>query len=64
MSRTLPARANLDHLRKQAKDLLSELQRRTPGAKLADAQHVIARDYGFASWPKLKAHVESLGYQG
>ena len=28
--------------------------------KLADAQHVIARDYGFASWPKLKEHVESL----
>jgi hypothetical protein len=28
--------------------------------KLADAQHAIAREYGFASWPKLKAHVESL----
>src|SRR5262249_39985311 len=29
-------------------------------AKLADAQHVIARDYGFASWPKLKEHVHSF----
>jgi ankyrin repeat protein len=28
--------------------------------KLADAQHVIARDYGFSSWPKLKEHVDSL----
>lgn len=27
---------------------------------LADAQLVIAREYGFASWPKLKHHVESL----
>ena len=28
--------------------------------RLADAQFVIAREYGFASWPKLKAHVEKL----
>jgi FOG: Ankyrin repeat len=27
---------------------------------LSDAQLVIAREYGFASWPKLKEHVESL----
>ena len=27
---------------------------------LADAQLVIAREYGFESWPKLKRHVESL----
>jgi hypothetical protein len=27
---------------------------------LADAQLVIAREYGFASWPKLKQHVEEL----
>ena len=24
------------------------------------AQFAIARQYGFSSWPKLKAHVESL----
>jgi ankyrin repeat protein len=29
-------------------------------ASLADAQFQIARLYGFASWPKLKAHVESF----
>jgi ankyrin repeat protein len=28
--------------------------------KLADAQRLIAREYGFASWAKLKAHVESV----
>src|SRR5438034_4575914 len=27
---------------------------------LTDAQFKIARLYGFASWPKLKAHVDSL----
>jgi ankyrin repeat protein len=29
-------------------------------AKLGDAQLVIAREYGFATWPKLKEHVESV----
>ena len=28
--------------------------------RLHDAQWVIAREYGFASWPKLKEHVESI----
>ena len=60
MSRQLPSRPNLDHLKKQAKDLLADIQNGNPGWKLADAQHAIANGYGFASWPKLKAHVESL----
>ena len=29
-------------------------------ATLSDAQFVVAREYGFASWPKLKQHVELL----
>src|ERR1700675_2872157 len=54
--RPLPDRPNLRHLKDQAKDLL-----KTGAAKsLADAQFQIARLYGFASWPKLKAHVESF----
>jgi len=28
--------------------------------QLADAQHVIAREYGFASWPKLVAYFEEM----
>jgi Glyoxalase superfamily protein len=60
MSRNLPAHPNLEHLRKQAKDLLPELQQQDPDSKLADAQHAIAREYGFVNWPALKAHVESL----
>jgi hypothetical protein len=59
MSRDLPPRPNLEHLKKQAKALLRELRRRDANASLADALHAVARDYGFASWPKLKAHIES-----
>jgi ankyrin repeat protein len=55
-SRPLPDRPNLRHLKDQAKDLLKAGR----AASLADAQFQIARLYGFASWPKLKAHVESF----
>lgn len=54
--RPLPARPNLRHLKEQAKDLL----KRGSAESLADAQFKIARLYGFASWPKLKAHVNSV----
>jgi hypothetical protein len=58
MSRRLPARPNLEHLRKQARELLEELRRKDSALRLSDAQHALAREYGFASWPKLKAHVD------
>lgn len=64
MSRILPQHPNLEHLRKQAKALLLELQRRDPALQLADAQHALAREYGFLSWPTLKTHVESLARVG
>jgi hypothetical protein len=35
-------------------------QRAGQAASLSAAQFQIARQYGFASWPKLKAHVDSL----
>src|SRR5215813_10816164 len=54
--RLLPDRPNLRHLKDQAKDLLKT----RAAASLADAQLQIARLYGFASWPKLKAHIESF----
>jgi Glyoxalase superfamily protein len=60
MSRELPPYPNLEYLKKQAKDLLRDMEQRDPAYKLADAQYAIAREYGFSSWPKLKAHVESL----
>jgi len=49
----LPAEPSLEHLRKQAKDL-----RRAEGIGLSAAQLALARRYGFASWTRLKRHVE------
>jgi hypothetical protein len=51
----LPARANLEHLGNEAKQLLKDLRRTIPDTTLADAQLRVARGYGFASWRKLKA---------
>ncbi len=59
MSRTLPAHPDLDHLKKQVKDRLRELQTDDPSAKLADALHALANEYGFASWIALKDEVEA-----
>jgi len=54
--RPLPDRPNLRHLKDQAKDLVQG----GTAKSITDAQFKIARLYGFPSWPKLKAHVESL----
>jgi hypothetical protein len=67
--RYLPALADLDQLRHQAKDLLDAAQGGDPAAgaqiaavsqrqTLATAQLAVARDYGFPSWPAMKAEVE------
>jgi len=56
--RRLPERPSLEQLRKQAKDLLDTLRAADPSATLSNAQHALAREYGFASWPKLVHHVE------
>jgi hypothetical protein len=63
MSQRLPPRPNLEHLKKQAKDVLRVSRHRSPRWSLADAQHALARGYGFPSWPDLKVHVESLRHQ-
>jgi len=84
MPKSLPSRPNLEHLKKEAKDLLKAQKAGDPTANerfvqhqpqderigkassgacsfaLTDAQRVIAREYGFASWRQLKDHVESL----
>lgn len=59
MSRDLPPNPNLEHLKKQAKALLEKLRQQNADATLVDAQHALAREYGFSSWPKLKAHLEA-----
>ena len=56
----LPDQPNLRHLKDQAKDLV----RAGSCPTLADALFNVARRYGFPSWPKLKAYVESVGSMG
>src|SRR5215213_4977506 len=78
MSRALPPNPSLEQLKHQAKDLLRDsrdlnlqallrieqyLPNRSGAARLADTQLVIAREYGFASWPKLKRYVEMQAAQ-
>src|ERR1022692_4377122 len=73
-ARRLPRQPSLEQLRKQAKDLLEEYRAGEPAAvaemhrferhpdaaafALHDAQHVLARAYGYESWAKLKAFVD------
>jgi ankyrin repeat protein len=75
-TRRLPRQPNLEQLRKQAKDLLEEyragkseavaevqqFERHPDPAKFAlnDAQRVLARAYGYESWPRLKALVDGV----
>jgi hypothetical protein len=77
--RTLPERPNLDQYKKQAKDLARDCLSGLPEAlarlhahhpkstsaptTLTAAQLVVARDHGFASWPKFSAHIETLRVQ-
>jgi len=73
MEEGLVSRLNLDQQRKRAKELLrahrqgdrdaaQRFHRHLPRDKrvlqLADAQLVIAREAGFASWPRLRRHLE------
>src|SRR5580700_2652137 len=72
--RRLPHQPNFEQLKKQAKELLERFRasestvvaevrqfERNPDPRhfaLNDAQRVLARAYGFQSWPKLKAFVD------
>jgi ankyrin repeat protein len=72
MSARLPDRPSLRQLCRQAKELKEAAQAGEPSAlerirahlqgepTLAAAQLVLAREYRFASWPKLKEHVETV----
>src|SRR5258708_38268743 len=66
----LPDQPHLDHLRRQARDLLrgaragdtaaaSRIHAVSDGLNLAAAQLAVAREYGFASRAKLKTEVQA-----
>jgi ankyrin repeat protein len=57
------AQLNLEQLRKQAKERVRERRAAGREATLAGAQFELARELGFASWPKLKAYVERLSLE-
>jgi ankyrin repeat protein len=59
MPKALPAKPNLEWLRKAAKHRLLALRTHDPAAKLTAAQRDIAGEYGFASWRALKAHIDA-----
>ncbi len=54
---------NLEQLRKQAKERVRERRAAGRDATLAGVQFELARELGFASWPKLKAYVERLALE-
>jgi ankyrin repeat protein len=75
--RALPPQPHLDHLRRQARELLrawhagdaAALARAAPyrlpaPPRLAGAQLVIAREHGFGSWPQLVLAVEQQRERG
>ncbi|RWW90667.1 hypothetical protein BHE74_00010218 [Ensete ventricosum] len=55
-------RLNLEQQRKRAKELLPRLKAENPNATLSQAQWEIAKQLGFSSWPKLKAHVDAIDF--
>ena len=73
-ARALPERPDLEQQKKLAKDLLRAYRRHDPDAiarfraqlpdkrdiVLADAQFVLAREYGFANWLALKEHIDTI----
>ena len=59
--RLLPPLPNSNHLRKQAKARLAAMKTKVPGARLADAQLILAREYGFSNWAALQAEVACRG---
>jgi ankyrin repeat protein len=58
--RRLPQRPSLEQLRKQAKEHRDRLRATDPSVSLSAAQHALAREYGFDSWPTLVDHVEAM----
>jgi ankyrin repeat protein len=59
-SAKLPARANLEHLKNEAKQRLKTMRSQRPAVRLSEAQLLVARSYGFASWRKLKDFVDAV----
>ncbi|WP_136657742.1 ankyrin repeat domain-containing protein [Nitratireductor sp. XY-223] len=64
MTGTLPENANIEWLKKSAKQLLREWRAQGRDARLADAQFQLARSYGFTSWRAMRQAIDRLRDQG
>jgi non-heme chloroperoxidase len=53
----LPQHPHIEYLRKEAKQRFALMKQRASGARLADAQYWLAREYGFSNWRALKEEV-------
>ena len=62
-AKALPARPNLEYLKKVAKRQVATLRKQGQTVSLAQVQLVLARSYGFPSWRKLKTHIGQLQQQ-
>jgi hypothetical protein len=77
--RPLPRNPDLKLLNDQARNLLRDCRQGNAPAmsryfqfdslpdtfnpRLADVQHMIALEYGYTSWPKLKQHVDAMAHE-
>ena len=75
MSRSLPSQRTFEDIRQEARELLRDLRRQDVAAirrqysldceagefpaRLADAQYIVAREYGYRSWQNLKQRLEA-----
>ncbi|QHF45757.1 hypothetical protein PspS35_18875 [Pseudomonas sp. S35] len=62
LSSNTDGRLNLEQQRKRAKELLPRLKAQDAAATLSQAQWQVAKQLGFSSWPKLKAHIDALDF--
>jgi hypothetical protein len=76
MYRVLPSHVNLEDIKREATNLLYRLRQRDETAlrryysfdpfagmfepRIDEAQYVIAREYGYASWRRLMEHLSAL----
>ncbi len=80
MRTDLPTQPNLDDIEKEVKNLFHALRRGDAAARsrycsidslpylsdprIEDAQYIIAREYGYSSWQKLKEQLHTTSSSG
>jgi ankyrin repeat protein len=63
-TKPLPPRPHLDHFRREARARQRAAAPGDPAARLSGAQFLVAREYGFASWPRLRRYLKTVTEYG